>query len=161
EDLRRRLSLYRLRSKVTLTAVSQTFAAALVFGSQALPLMGLPSDVGHAARLGRGVVYVDPRLGDLGARAIMPRDELHLLQRAGLAAGAAADYEALRLSLGVPDGSRDLPIEKALLLENGFDELNGVDWKKGCYVGQELTARMKYRLLVRKRLVPVQIDGPT
>jgi folate-binding protein YgfZ len=60
----------------------------------------------------------------------------------------------------VPDGSRDLPVEKALLLENGFDELNGVDWKKGCYVGQELTARMKYRALTRKRLTPVRIEGP-
>ena len=45
----------------------------------------------------------------------------------------------------MPDGSRDLSVEKALLLENGFDELNGVDWQKGCYMGQELTARTKYR----------------
>jgi folate-binding protein YgfZ len=60
----------------------------------------------------------------------------------------------------VPDGSRDLPIEKALLLESGFDELNGVDWKKGCYMGQELTARTKYRGLVKKRLFPVRLDGP-
>jgi hypothetical protein len=51
-------------------------------------------------------------------------------------------------------------VEDALLLENGFDELGGVDWKKGCYVGQEVTARMKYRALIRKRLMPVRIDGP-
>ena len=60
----------------------------------------------------------------------------------------------------MPDGSRDLRVEKALLLESGFDELNGVDWKKGCYMGQELTARTKYRGLVRKRLMPVKIEGP-
>jgi folate-binding protein YgfZ len=161
EDLRRRLSLYRLRSKVTLAAVSSSYAAALVFGTSSLPALGLPSDVGHAAALGRGIMYVDPRLPTLGARAILPREELDLLRRPGMAEGSAEAYEALRLSLGVPDGSRDLPIEKALLLENGFDELHGVDWKKGCYVGQELTARMKYRLLVRKRLMPVHIDGPT
>ena len=59
----------------------------------------------------------------------------------------------------MPDGSRDLPVEKALLLESGFDELNGVDWKKGCYMGQELTARTKYRALVRKRLFPVSVEG--
>ena len=59
----------------------------------------------------------------------------------------------------MPDGSRDLPVEKALLLESGFDELNGVDWKKGCYMGQELTARTKYRGLVKKRLFPVRIEG--
>ena len=60
----------------------------------------------------------------------------------------------------MPDGSRDLLPEKALLLESGFDELNGVDWQKGCYMGQELTARTKYRGLVKKRLFPVKIEGP-
>jgi folate-binding protein YgfZ len=80
--------------------------------------------------------------------------------RAGLAPGNADDYDRLRLSLGVPDGSRDLPVEKAILLENGFDELHGIDWQKGCYMGQELTARTKYRGLVRKRLLPVEIEGP-
>ena len=72
----------------------------------------------------------------------------------------AAAYDRLRLSLGVPDGSRDLTIEKAILLESGFDELNGVDWQKGCYIGQELTARTKYRALIKKRLMPVTVDGP-
>ena len=69
--------------------------------------------------------------------------------------GTGADYDRLRISLGVPDGSRDLPVEKAILLENGFDELNAIDWDKGCYLGQELTARTRYRGLVRKRLMPV------
>ena len=77
----------------------------------------------------------------------------------GLPEAPLAEYEALRLSLGVPDGSRDLKVEKALLLENGFDELHGVDFDKGCYMGQELTARTKYRALVRKRLFPVQVEG--
>ena len=51
-------------------------------------------------------------------------------------------------------------VEKSILLEAGFDELNGVDWQKGCYVGQELTARTKYRGLIKKRLFPVNIEGP-
>ena len=82
-----------------------------------------------------------------------------LLAARGCAEAPVDAYEALRLELGVPDGSRDLPVEKALLLESGFDELNGVDWKKGCYMGQELTARTKYRGLVKKRLFPVRIEG--
>ncbi len=65
----------------------------------------------------------------------------------------------MRLALGVPDGSRDLAVEKALLVESGFDELNGIDWQKGCYIGQEITARMKYRGLAKKRLVPVAVEG--
>ena len=70
------------------------------------------------------------------------------------------EYDRLRISLGVPDGSRDLDVERSPLLENGFDELHGIDWDKGCFMGQELTARTKYRALIKKRLLPVDIDGP-
>jgi folate-binding protein YgfZ len=83
------------------------------------------------------------------------------LKEAGFEAAELADYDALRIGLGLPDGSRDMEVEKAILLENGFDELGGVDWDKGCYMGQELTARTKYRALIKKRLLPVRIDGPT
>jgi hypothetical protein len=161
DDLRRRLSLYRLRSKVTLADAMDTFAVALVFGADALERLALAAEPGRAAPLDGGCAYVDPRLPELGARAILPREgAVEALQRRGLAPGSAEDYERLRLSLGVPDGSRDLPVEKAILLENGFDELNGIDWEKGCYLGQELTARTRYRGLVRKRLLPVAVDGP-
>ena len=71
----------------------------------------------------------------------------------------AADWDAHRIALGLPDGSRDLEAEKTVLLEAGFDELHGVSWTKGCYIGQELTARTKYRGLVKRRLVPVAIEG--
>ena len=70
------------------------------------------------------------------------------------------DWDRHRLALGLPDGSRDLEAEKTVLLEAGFDELHGVSWTKGCYMGQELTARTKYRGLVKRRLVPVAIEGP-
>ncbi len=69
------------------------------------------------------------------------------------------DWDRHRLALGLPDGSRDLEAEKTVLLEAGFDELNGVSWTKGCYMGQELTARTKYRGLVKRRLVPVTVAG--
>jgi hypothetical protein len=105
------------------------------------------------------VVYVDPRLAALGARAILPRDAA-LSALAGFAPAELAAYDRMRLGHGVPDGSRDLVPEKSLLLESGFDELHGIDWNKGCYIGQELTARTRYRGLVRRRLVPVAIDGP-
>ena len=82
-----------------------------------------------------------------------------LLQARGFSAAPLQSYDELRVGLGVPDGSRDLVVDKALLLENGFDELNGVDWQKGCYMGQELTARTKYRALIRKRLFPVKVEG--
>jgi tRNA-modifying protein YgfZ len=69
------------------------------------------------------------------------------------------DWDRHRLALGLPDGSRDLEPDRTVLLEAGFDELGGVSWTKGCYMGQELTARTKYRGLVKRRLVPVTVDG--
>jgi len=70
------------------------------------------------------------------------------------------DWDRHRLALGLPDGSRDMEAEKTTLLEAGFDELHGVSWTKGCYMGQELTARTKYRGLLKRRLMPVRVDGP-
>ena len=65
-----------------------------------------------------------------------------------------------RLAAGLPEGSKDMEADRSVLLEAGFDELAGVSWTKGCYMGQELTARTKYRGLVKRRLVPVAIEGP-
>ncbi len=161
DDLRRRLSIYRLRSKVALADATADFVVALLYGADLTARLGLSDEFGAAKPWEGGVVYVDPRLPELGARAILPRAHAgEILARAGLVPGDTASYDRLRLSLGVPDGSRDLPVEKAILLENGFDELHGIDWQKGCYMGQELTARTRYRGLVRKRLLPVEVDGP-
>jgi folate-binding protein YgfZ len=160
-DLKRRLSIYRLRAKAALEE-RPDLAVAAVFGDGALAAVGLTPEPGKARALGAGIAIVDPRLAALGARCILPRDSARTtLAQAGLRQGDFAAYDVLRLGLGVPDGSRDLVPEKSILLEAGFDELNGVDWNKGCYVGQELTARTKYRGLIKRRLMPVAIDGPT
>jgi folate-binding protein YgfZ len=160
-DLKRRLSMYRLRAKVSLDERSD-LAVAAIFGADITAILGLPSEPGAARPFGSGVIFVDPRLAALGARAIQPRERARAkLAEAGIAETGFDSYDRLRLSLGIPDGSRDLLLEKSILLESGFDELNGVDWQKGCYIGQELTARTKYRGLIKKRLMPVRIEGPT
>ena len=106
------------------------------------------------------MVFVDPRLPALGARAFLPRTEAEAIAQAtGFTAAPIEEFERLRVALGVPSGSRDLVPEKGILLENGFEELHAIDWDKGCYMGQELTARTRYRGLVRKRLLPVEIIG--
>lgn len=162
DDLLRRLTRFKLRSKVSLAPGPDTHAVALIYGSAALSAVGLAAERGAAKPFAGGVVYADPRLREIGARAILPRaSATAALAAAGIAPGSAADYERLRFELGLPDGSRDLEIEKSILLESGFDELAGVDWDKGCYMGQELTARTHYRALIKKRLVPVRIQGPT
>jgi folate-binding protein YgfZ len=159
-DLKRRLSLYRLRAKVVIEE-RPDLAVAAVFGEGALPALGLPQEPGTARAEAGGVVMADPRVAALGARAILSRERIRSeLAGRGFIESDFAAYDRHRLSLGVPDGSRDLVLEKSILLESGFEELHGVDWQKGCYIGQELTARTKYRGLIKKRLFPVRIDGP-
>jgi len=130
-----RLSRFRLRAQVALQDVSDSHTVGAAWN-------GVPEAIPGA------LIAPDPRLPDAGWR-IVARGEL-----AGVAADPAA-WDRHRLALGLPDGSRDLEPEKTVLLEAGFDELHGVSWSKGCYMGQELTARTKYRGLVKRRLVPV------
>jgi folate-binding protein YgfZ len=160
-ELQKKLSMFRLRSKVTLEDQSERWAVAVIWDEDAREILKLPAEPGSAMNFAEGVIYVDPRLGAMGCRTVLPIETAAAsLAKTGLEPGDPAAWDIHRLALGVPDGSRDLPVEKAFLLECGFDELNGVDWNKGCYMGQELTARTKYRGLVRKRLLPVTIDGP-
>ena len=161
DDLIRRLKTYKLRSRVDIEDRTGTLVAAALFGEGANEALGLDHEAGCANSFAGGVAFVDPRLADAGARAVLDRDgAAAAMEGAGFKPAAAADYDRLRLALGLPDGSRDLIVEKSILLENGFDELNGIDWDKGCYLGQELTARTKHRGLIRKRLMPVDIEGP-
>jgi folate-binding protein YgfZ len=165
DDLMRRLKVYTLRSEVSLADASSNYSVAVLMGEDAIEKLGLSETPGEtpgaATAFGGGVAYSDPRLAELGARALLSRDDAEAaIKDGGFSLGEEEDYERLRLELGIPDGSRDMEVGKALLLENGFDELHGVDWDKGCYMGQELTARTKHRGLVKKRLMPVTVDGP-
>ncbi len=129
-----RLPRFRLRAQVTIAARDELSVYA-----------------GWNATVPPGIAAPDPRLPGAGFR---------LLSDLPVAATATeADYDRHRLALGLPDGGRDLEPEKTVLLEAGFDELHGISWTKGCYMGQELTARTKYRGLLKRRLVPVAIDG--
>jgi folate-binding protein YgfZ len=137
--LAQRLSRFRLRSRVTVRDASAEFAVHAGWGGAVIP---------------EGVIAApDPRLPEAGWRALAP---------APLPGADASpeDWDRHRLALGLPEGSRDLVPEQTVLLEAGFDELHGVSWTKGCYMGQELTARTKYRGLLKRRLVPVAVEGP-
>lgn len=158
-DLGQTLRRFVLRSDASLDIEREkvTFA---VFGDTALRALGLAATAGATAPFADGIAFVDPRLAEVGARVIASPDAAKTaLQDLGAVDAPLRDYDQLRIGLGLPDGSRDMQPDKAILLENGFDELGGADWKKGCYMGQELTARTKYRGLVKKRLLPVTYDG--
>jgi folate-binding protein YgfZ len=138
DDLQKRLTLYRLRSKVDIALV-QDMAVAIAWGEGTLapaPDMHIFSDPRHAA-LGYRVIGQQAALGAVDATA------------------SRENYESMRISLGIPDGAQDMVFDKSLLLEFGLEALHGVDFKKGCYVGQEVTARTKYRGQVKKALYQV------
>ena len=161
DELKRKLNMYKLRSKVELSKLSQDFIVTALIGDNVAETLQLDNWEGVAKSFLGGVAFIDPRIADIGGRAVIPRENAEKnLAEAGFSAGNPEEYETLRLSLGLPDGSRDMVVDKAILLENGFQELNGIDWDKGCYMGQELTARTHYRGLIKKRLMPVQIEGP-
>jgi hypothetical protein len=127
------LSRYRLRSKVVIEAADLAVHAAWD---------GEPPAA--------GVQAPDPRLAQAGWR---------ILGGEVTADADLAAYDLHRLRLGLPAGSLDLEPERSTLVESGFDELHGIGWDKGCYMGQELTARTKYRGLVKRRLTPVRVEG--
>ncbi len=137
-DLIRRLMIYRLRADIDIKDCTDEYD---ILAS----MTGLSDGI---------ISCVDPRHAQMGFRTIMAAPEnISTCQ-------TIVPYDRLRLSLGLPDGSRDIEVDRTLILEANMAELNGVDFDKGCYVGQEVTARMKYRANLKKRLLPVRTDGP-
>jgi len=158
-ELLKRLAMYKLRAKVTLRA-ADGLAVFAAFGDGALAALGLDGAPGLARAIDGGVVYTDPRNAKAGARAALPPEAAQAeFEKAGFRRAEFAEYDAMRMGLALPESGRDLVADRALLLECGFEGLNGVDFEKGCYVGQEVTTRMKRRALVKKLLLPVAIDG--
>jgi folate-binding protein YgfZ len=158
-DFGKRLSKYRLRSQIDL-GIAPDLAVVTLWGEGTAAALGLSGGAGEGRVMDGGAVYMDPRLPAAGARAILPAAKVaEILEPLGFAVATPEDYDGMRIGLGLPDGTKDMVVEKTILLEANFDRLNGVDWDKGCYMGQELTARTKYRGLVKKRLMPVSIEG--
>ena len=158
DDLLRRLKMYKLRSKVALEDRTAGLMVVALIGPGVLDKLGLPAEPGAAVPFAGGFAFTDPRTAALGARALLPAGTD--LEALGLDRLPFNAWDRLRLELGVPDGSRDMEVEKAIPLENNLDALNAISWDKGCYMGQELTARTRYRALIKKRLVPVELNGP-
>ena len=155
-DLVQRLSRFRLRADVQLDP-RDDLAVFAIIGDGAAGTMGLSPEPGHTVTIADGRACTDPRDPALGCRLVAtPAGARDWLGQAGIPEADFDAYDALRIALEIPDGSRDIEIEKSTLLESNFDVLNGIDWDKGCYMGQELTARTKYRGLVKRRLAAFQ-----
>ncbi|HTV35664.1 MAG TPA: folate-binding protein [Xanthobacteraceae bacterium] len=146
-----KLNLYRLRAKVIVEDLSQVLGVLAAWNG---------ASARCSALMGVGLCYADPRLPALGLRVMLPP---HL---AGTAADKldatlvdAGEYEAHRIALGVPRGGVDFSFGDAFPHEAEMDQLGGVDFAKGCYVGQEVVSRMEHRGTARTRAVPVSFAG--
>lgn len=149
EDLITRLKHYRLRTQIEIETAHDQYRVYALFNND----LDAPME---APQRPDAITSADPRHPALGFRVILNKNT-----SPGFDA-EPADFDAYdqhRLKLGIPDGSRDMLIEKSTLIEGNYDLLNGISWSKGCYVGQEVTARMHYRALAKKRLFPVTMEG--
>ncbi|MEX2166700.1 MAG: folate-binding protein [Methyloceanibacter sp.] len=142
--LQQRLGFYRLR-------------AAVEIGEE--PSLQVAAAWGERPHLPAGAIaYADPRLPKLGFRVLLPAGAD--LSALGCMPATEQDYHALRISLGVPEGGRDYAFGEAFPHEALFDQLHGVDFAKGCFIGQEVVSRMEHRGTARKRIVPVEGNAP-
>lgn len=141
-----KLNLYKLRAKVLIEDLSEILGVLVVWD-------GTP-----AAKY--GLSYADPRLPALGARLMIPPHRAaDAAREIGASLVAAEDYEAHRIGLGVPRGGIDFAYGDAFPHEADMDQLGGVDFAKGCYVGQEVVSRIEHRGIARTRAVPIRYDG--
>jgi folate-binding protein YgfZ len=150
-ELLNKLSLYKLRSQITLKR--QDMQTVILWGKEVFEQLKQPQHLGAVSFLEGMLAITDPRLPELGITLCSPASQFSTTEM------PLAKWDYHRLSLGIPDGTRDMIVDKSIPLECGMDALNAIDWDKGCYMGQELTARTHYRGLVRKRLLPVTITG--
>jgi hypothetical protein len=137
-----RLNFYKLRAKVMVEDLSE--------------VLGVMAAWGGASTTEYGLCYADPRLTALGLRCMLPP---HLAAEAAADLGAtlvdAREYEAHRIALGLPRGGHDFQYNDTFPHEADMDQFNGIDFQKGCYVGQEVVSRVEHRGTARKRVVPV------
>lgn len=143
-DLIQRLTIYKLRTQVAFVE-EPSYGVAATWGS--------PPHLPDGA-----IAYADPRLPELGLRILLPADAD--VRNLGCALVREDEYHAHRIALGVPEGGRDYAFGDAFPHEAMFDQLAGVDFNKGCFVGQEVVSRMEHRGTARKRIVGVEGEGP-
>ncbi|MEM7399795.1 MAG: folate-binding protein [Pseudomonadota bacterium] len=144
EALEKRLSFYKLRSSVSVDAEPAFRVAAAWGGTPPLPA--------------GAVAFADPRLPELGDRILLPENTT--FDEASCVMVGEDEYHTHRIALGIPDGGRDYAYSNAFPHDALYDQLNGVDFNKGCYVGQEVVSRMHHRNSARTRVVPVEGDAP-
>ncbi len=158
EELFKQLSLYKLRSKVEILNLSNEFVVAAFSHEKFLTFDEAKDQPGYTIKYREDPIFLDPRNKNLGARLIINLEKLYLsLKKLDLYDANLNEYYSLSHSLGIVPKDLNKLKDKLFGIECNFEELNGIDFKKGCYVGQENTARIKLKNKLSKRLFPINV----
>ena len=158
EGLFKQLSIYKLRSKVEIMNLSNEFVVAAFNREKFLKFEGSKDVPGNTIKYREDSILLDPRNKNLGARLIINLEKLYLsLKKLELKDSPVDEYYQLSHELGIPQKNMNELQNKLFGIECNFEELNGIDFKKGCYVGQENTARIKLKNKLSKRLLPIEV----
>ena len=158
EELFKQLSLYKLRSKVEILNLSNEFVVAAFSHEKFLTFDEAKDQPGYTIKYREDPIFLDPRNKELGARLIINLEKLYLsLKKLDLHDADLKEYYSLSHGLGIVPKDLNKLKDKLFGIECNFEELNGIDFKKGCYVGQENTARIKLKNKLSKRLFPINV----
>ena len=158
EEIFNQLNLYKIRSKIEILNLSNEFVVACFGHEKYLSIDGSKDILGFTFKYREDPIILDPRNKDLGARLIINLEKLYLsLKKLDLKDDKIENYYIKSHNLGIVPKNLNKLKNKIFGIECNFEELNGIDFKKGCYVGQENTARIKLKNKLSKRLLPVKI----
>ena len=151
------LNFYKLRSKVDLIDLTEKYVTAVISLEKFKEINSSSLSKGSTASYRDDPVYIDPRNDKLGAKIISKLENIHLtIKKLNLKITEKEKYYSKSFQLGIPQIDLNKLKDKIFGIENNLDELNGIDFKKGCYVGQENTSRIKLRNKLRRRILPIE-----
>ena len=151
------LNFYKLRSKIDFTDLSEKYVVAVISLAKFKEINSSNLSKGNTANYREDPVFIDPRNEKLGAKIISKLENIHLtIKKLNLKISEKNKYYSKSFELGIPQNNLNKLKDKIFGIENNLDELNGIDFKKGCYIGQENTSRIKLRNKLRRRILPVQ-----
>jgi len=161
EEIIKLLNFYKLRSKVNVIDLTDKYAASIISLEKFKEISNSTLSKGKTINYDKNIIYIDPRNEKLGAKIISNfKSTQSIIKKLNLNVINEKNYYNESFRLGVPQIKLNKLKDKIFGIENNLDELNGIDFKKGCYIGQENTSRIKLRSKLRRRILPIQkVEG--
>ena len=158
DELFKKLDLYKLRSKIEILNLSNEFVVAAISKEKFLSFENAKDTIGNTIKYQSDPIFLDPRNTDLGGRIIINLEKLYLsIKKLNLKSSNTEEYYDHSFNIGIPQMDTQKLQNKLFGIECNFEDLNGLDFKKGCYVGQENTARIKLKDKQSKKLFPIKV----